>query len=97
MQYEHGPSSMHQHIFKLGLSTESVSAYLLCCGLADEGKIISLKNLMEIWTNTPSSLKQSIQDLQEKRIIRLIVTDREENAVYQLTDIHEWIDKSKGT
>ncbi|HIJ57946.1 MAG TPA: hypothetical protein HPQ03_17740 [Deltaproteobacteria bacterium] len=92
MQHDHGSSSMHQQIFKLGLSTESVSAYLLCCGLADEGKSVSTKNLMEIWPGTPSSLKQGIRDLQERRILRMIVSDGEENTVYQLTDVHEWVD-----
>jgi hypothetical protein len=91
MQHDHGPtSSMNQQIFKLDLSTESVSAYLLCCGLADEGKSISMKNLMEIWTGTPPSLKESIQALQERKIIRIIVSDGEENTVFQLTDVHEW-------
>lgn len=93
MQHDHGPSSMHQQIFKLGLSTESISVYLLCCGLADEGKSISTKNLMEIWTSGLSSLKQSIRDLQERKILRMIVSDGEENTGYQLTDVHEWIDK----
>ena len=92
MQHDNGPSSMNQQIFKLSLSTESISAYLLCCGIADEGKSISTKNLMEIWTSTLSSLKQSIGDLQERKILRVIVSDREENTVYQLTDVHEWVD-----
>jgi hypothetical protein len=61
MQRDHGSnSSMNQQIFKLNLSTESVSAYLLCCGLADDGKSISTKNLMEIWNGTPSALQQSM-------------------------------------
>ncbi len=93
MHHDYESSSMHQQIFKLDLSTESVSAYLLCCGLADEGKSISTKNLMEIWTRTLSSLKQSIGDLQERKILRMIVSDGEENTVYQLTDVHEWVDK----
>ena len=91
MQHDPGSSNMHQQIFKLGLSTESVSVYLLCCGLADEGKSISTKNLMEIWTGTPSSLKQSIRDLQERKILRMILSGGEENAVYQLTHVHEWV------
>ena len=93
MQSDNGTSSMHQHIFKLGLSTASISVYLLCCGLADESKTISTKNLAEIWAGTPSSLEESIRELQERRIIRMIVSDREDNAVFHLTDVHEWIDK----
>ena len=91
MPHDQGSSNMHQKIFKLGLSTESVSLYLLCCGLADEGRSISTKNLMEIWTGTSLSLKQSIRNLQERKILRMILSDGEENAVYQLTDVHEWI------
>ena len=91
MQNHHGSNSrMNQQIFKLNLSTESVSAYLLCCGLADEGKSISTKNLMEIWNDTPLALQQSLRELQNKKILRIIVSDGEESAVYQLTDVHEW-------
>ena len=91
MQNDHGSNSrMNQQIFKLDLSTESVSAYLLCCGLADEGKSISTKNLMEIWNDTPSALQQSLRELQDKKILRIIVSDGEKSAVYQLTDVHEW-------
>ena len=93
MQQEQKPSCMNQEIFKLNLSTESVSAYLLCCGLEDEGKSISTKNLGEIWTSTGSSLKQSMQELLNRKILQITVSDGEENTVYQLTDVHEWVVK----
>ena len=81
---------MNQKIFQINLSTESISAYLLCCGLADGGKTISTKNLIGIWTGSKETLLKSLEDLEGKRIVQKTLTDLEENAVYELTDVHNW-------
>ncbi len=81
---------MNQRIFHVNLSTEAISAYLLCCGLADEGKTISIKNLISIWNSTKPGLISSLETLEDKKIIRKVITDLEENAVYELTDVHAW-------
>lgn len=81
---------MDQRIFNVDLSTEAVSAYLLCCGLADEGKQITVKNLLHIWNSTESALSSSLEALEEKRIIQKWMTDLQGNAVYELMDVHQW-------
>jgi len=81
---------MNQEIFQMGLSTESISAYLLCCGLTDGGDTISTKNLVEIWNSSKETLLKSLGDLEEKRILRKALADLEGNAVYELTDVHTW-------
>ena len=85
---------MNQQIFKMGLSTEAISAYLLCCSLADDGKTISTKNLFEIWNSTSAALIESLTDLEKRNILKRRVSDLEENTVYQLTDVHAWDVKS---
>lgn len=90
MNSEHPPRSMDQKIFQVDLSTEAVSAYLLCCGLADEGNAVSVKNLLSIWNSSKSALLSSLDALEGKRILQKKITDREENTVYELTDVHQW-------
>ena len=81
---------MNQTIFKIGLSTEAISTYLLCCSLTDDGKAISTKNLLSVWNSTKEALTESLQALEERRILKRVVSDMEENTVFQLADVHEW-------
>jgi len=90
MNSENQPRRMNQKIFQINLPTESISTYLLCCGLADEGTTISTKNLIEVWNSSKEALLKSLEDLVEKRIIQKTLTDLEENAVYELMDVHAW-------
>ena len=81
---------MNQKIFEMDLSTEAVSAYLLCCSLADTGKTISTKHLFEIWNSTKAALVKSLDDLAKKNVLKKSISDLEEYAVYQLNDVHFW-------
>lgn len=83
-------TSMNQKIFTIGLSVETVSVYLLCCSLADSGKTISTKNLLEIWNGTDKALNKGLEDLEKKNILQKIISDRDLNAAYQLTDVKKW-------
>ncbi|MGD8449339.1 MAG: hypothetical protein PVF36_08915, partial [Desulfobacterales bacterium] len=56
----HRPS-MNQKIFKMGLSVETVSVYLMCCSLADTDTTISTKKLSEIWNGTRASLIEGLK------------------------------------
>jgi len=87
---EENPRSMNQMIFNTGLSMESISLYLLCCGLADGNTSLSVKNLMTLWNSSDESLFTSLQDLEKRNIIRKILSDRDENAIYKMTDIKDW-------
>ncbi len=81
---------MNQKIFHLGLSTETVSLYLLCCGLADSGATISTKNLLEIWNATPEAMHDSFLELENRRIVLKIISDGKAHHIYKLTDDHDW-------
>ena len=82
--------TMDQKIFNIGLSVETVSLYLLCCGLADAGSAISKKNILEIWNSSEEELRDSLQKLEEKNILLKILSDGKENDIYKLVDVKQW-------
>ena len=90
MSSQNQTPSMNQKIFDLGLSVETISAYLLCCSLADTGTVVSTKNLTEMWNSTKESLIDGLQDLETRDILRKIISDRAGNNVYQLSDVKNW-------
>lgn len=90
MNNDHTKPSMNQDIFKLGLSVETISVYLLCCGLTDQGAVISTKNLLGVWNGSPEALYEGIKILEERNILLKIISDREDKNVYKLTDIKSW-------
>jgi hypothetical protein len=86
---EHGPA-MSQKIFNMGFSVETVSLYLLCCGLVDENTPVSLKKLANVWTLDSQALNQSLEDLENRNIIMKVVWDHNGNAAYKLIDLEKW-------
>jgi len=81
---------MNQKIFQMGLSTETVSLYLLCCGLADSGATLSTKNLLEIWNASPEAMHESFLELENRGIVLKIISDGKASHVYKLTDVDAW-------
>jgi hypothetical protein len=81
---------MNQRIFQMNLSTETVSLYLLCCGLADSGATLSVKNLLEIWNASPEAMNESFLELEERGIVLKIISDGKVNHIYKLNDVEEW-------
>ncbi|MFO7497507.1 MAG: hypothetical protein R6X05_17925 [Desulfobacterales bacterium] len=67
--------SMNQKIFALGLPVETVSLYLLCCALADQGTVISEANLQKVWTDSPQRLTRSLAELTARKIIEALAAD----------------------
>ncbi len=82
--------SMNQKIFNVGLSVETISLYLLCCGLTDAGSTISKKNILEIWNSSEEELRESLHTLEEKNILLKILSDGKEHDVYKLVDAKQW-------
>lgn len=75
----------------MGLSVETVSVYLLCCGLQDAQAPISRKNLMDVWNGTPDELDRAMTELEARRVIRKIISDQGENTVFQLIATDKWL------
>ena len=91
MHDHHGKGpSMNQLIFRLGLPVDTISLYLLCCGLADEGRAITTRDLEKIWNGTPESLAEGLGVLEQRNILRRILSDRQDRSAYQLTGIEHW-------
>jgi hypothetical protein len=81
---------MNQKIFQMGLSTETVSLYLLCCGIADSGATLSTKKLLEIWNASPEAMNESFLELEDRGIVSRIISDGKTHHIYKLTDEHDW-------
>ena len=90
MDSQNQTPAMNQEIFNLDLSVETVSVYLICCNLSDNNTVISTKNLSSMWNGTETLLTKSLEDLEERNILRKIISDREEKNIYQLSDVKDW-------
>jgi hypothetical protein len=90
MNSQNQTSAMNQKIFKLGLSVETVSVYLMCCSLADTDTTISTKKLSEMWNSTQASLLEGLKNLETRNILRRIISDRSGNTVYILSNVKNW-------
>lgn len=76
--------AMNQKIFALGLPVETVSLYLLCCALADQGTAITEENLQQVWNDSPQRLSQSLAELAARRIVEPAA------AGFHLNPPHRW-------
>jgi len=90
MDSQNQTPAMSQEIFNLDLSVETVSVYLICCNLSDNNTVISTKNISSMWNGTEALLIEGLKDLEERNILRKIISDREEKNIYQLSDIKDW-------
>ena len=90
MDSQNQTPAMNQEIFSLDLSVETVSVYLICCNLSDNKTAISTKNLSSMWNGTEALLIEGLKDLEERNILRKIISDGEEKNIYQLSNIKDW-------
>ena len=65
MANQHQPPAMSQKIFDLNLSMETISVYLMCCGLTDAGSHFSTANMLKIWNGSETSLREGLGALEE--------------------------------
>lgn len=90
MDWQNRIPAMNQKIFNLDLPVETVSVYLICCNLSDNNTVISTKNLSSMWNGTEALLIEGLKDLEERNILRKIISDGEEKNIYQLSDVKDW-------
>lgn len=81
---------MNQEIFRLGLSVETISVYLLCCGFSDNGAVISTRNLLGVWNSTNEALFHGLKELEKRNILLKIISGGEDKSVYKLTENKSW-------
>ena len=92
MVNQHQPPAMSQKIFNLNLSTETISVYLMLCGLTDTGSPLSVENMIEIWNGTETSLREGLGALEELKIVKKIISDQDRRDIYILTRTEDWAD-----
>ena len=90
MTNQHQPPSMNQKIFSLNLSTETISVYLMFCGLTDAGAILSTASMLEIWNGSEASLQEGLGTLEERKILKKIISDQDSRDIYILTNVAQW-------
>ena len=82
---------MNQKIFAMGLPVETVSLYLLCCALSDQGTAITEANLQQVWTDSPRSLKRSLDELAARKIVEPITEEAPDGgATFRLSPPDRW-------
>ena len=82
--------AMSQKIFGLGLSMVTVSLYLLCCGLADAGVVLSPEELSHRWNGTPAEMEDALEALVQKGILLRVLSERPPHTLYRLTPPNQW-------
>lgn len=87
---QHQPPAMSQKIFNLKLSTETISVYLMCCGLTDAGATLSNANMLEIWNGSEADLEAGLRILEEKKILKKIISDQDTRDIFILTNTADW-------
>lgn len=81
---------MSQEIFALGFDTETISLYLLCCGLVDIGDNLTDRTLQGVWNGSEEAMKTALDKLLRHGILRQAVSDGENQTVYRLMPQDRW-------
>ncbi|GAB6097316.1 hypothetical protein JCM14469_35700 [Desulfatiferula olefinivorans] len=69
MDQQNRQTLMDQRIFTLGLPVETVSVYLLCTGLADADRPLTIDTLRSAWNGSDDVLLEALSVLGEKSIV----------------------------
>jgi len=85
------PKAVNQRIFKLGLSVETISLYLLCCGMKESGMPISHPNLVQKWNSTEEALERSLGELASMNILQTENPATGVERMYVLTPDEDWL------
>lgn len=89
MHRHNGEPAMEQRIFRMGLSTETISAYLLCCHFEDVRQPISVREMSARWNSSPESLRQSLVELEQRNILER-APDPGDDEIYRLNPTVKW-------
>ena len=81
-------SPVAQEIFQLGLPVETVSAYLLVCGLAADPAPVPHSRLLEVWNGAPAALDAAMAELARRAIV--VVEDGGAESAYRLQPPARW-------
>jgi hypothetical protein len=80
---------MDRKIFRLNLSVEATSAYILICNLADSGTPITIESAGTFWNDEPEALVDALEELIRHRII-FEAQDANQMRQYYLNPSDRW-------
>jgi hypothetical protein len=89
------PPSREQRIFDLGLGVETVSLYLLCCGLTDAGQRLSLDTITPAWNLDRIALIDNLDVLIRHGILEADRAPDDEAARFELRPATHWNSPAK--
>jgi hypothetical protein len=81
---------MDQAIFNFGLSTQTISVYLMCCGLADMGNPVTVKAMLPIWSGSEEELRWGLTELEARHIIEKEAGQTPDLAPYRINPASKW-------
>ena len=81
-------SPVDQQIFRLDLPVETVSAYLLICGLTAEAGPPTHRRLLPVWNDTPAALETALAELTRRAIVAADTVGSE--TTYRLRPAARW-------
>jgi hypothetical protein len=90
MDFPHRPPSREQRIFNLGLGVETISLYLLCCGLADAGQPLSLATITPAWNLDRSALITNLDVLIRHGILAADGVPDDAATLFRLRPANRW-------
>ena len=80
---------MDRKIFRLNLSVEATSAYILISNLADSGTPITIESARTFWNGEPEVLVDALEELSRHRII-FEAQDANQMRQYYLNPSDRW-------
>ena len=86
----HSHPTRSQEIFSRNLPVEAVSLYLLCCGIIDEGKDLTLNTLTPLWNSTDAVLQDALAMLEDKNIIRKADSNDDADVRFDVMPPERW-------
>jgi predicted HTH transcriptional regulator len=86
MDIQNSQTFMDQRIFDLGLSTETISLYLLCTGLADSDKALTQELLRSMWNGSREGFDAALMDLEKRGILQ----KQGDPVNYRIVPSNEW-------
>ena len=89
------PTSMDQRIFRMGLSVEAISIYLLSCALTDAGEAVTQTSIGLRWNGSAEELADGIALLLDRQVFTATVdTDSDREPAFVIAAPDAWMSET---
>jgi hypothetical protein len=83
-------ASMSQKIFDMGFAVETISVYLLCCGLNDMQRDISKSNLAVLWNDSAEALEDGLETLLHHHVLVRVISRGRAIDRFKIVEADRW-------